>query len=1295
MDADDSPIGKLISRCGSNDIDVKIDALTKMQTEFEAGAEIRDPDGLITILKACLRTSNQHLTAATLSALPPLIPLLISRHNINPPGRLVSSPSLSSSTSSSSSFVDAVTLRQVLTALLPAGGLIERLGDKEKIQAKARETLVILGGFAYRSGATSAMSTGSRGGKGPETPLAIFERFLRESGLGSKVWKVREQTILTLVHLRKTHHTFPIRPFLPQLVDSLEDTDAHVRDASRQGVVELFSGPAVTDAARADLKKEMTKKGVRKTIVDGVLAKLLGTASNPQSQEGSENGDAVPKAKEYTPPSMMLQSRKPSGTNSMPRTASASSIARPASRAGSASPSVVTSPTAESPGGVEVRSVYIASTRDLESEFTGMASYFEGKETEHNWATRDQSITRVRGMLKGDVHTRYYDAFLACLKDGFLQWSIKTLISLRTTVATNTCSLYIELVVALGTAMDPFCELLLTNLLKMAGFTKKITAQESQAVVTALITNTSGNSRVFLPLLWHTLQEKTVQARIYGSGHVKQYMEVHCQLRNKAMIENAGGLEMLEKMVRKTLSDVNPSVKTTGRQTFWVFHDLWPDRGLAILESLDSTARKQLEKACPNPNAAAALPPTTPKPLKKSSVAAAIAASRAKAKAIATSPPSLRHQATSASSAYTPAKRPGSPSSNGSTIRTQRPVSPLRATTSPPAPSSRSRIISNTMTRSTSAGITSSRSLVAVRPVSPQSPENSTSRRRMSSSSPLASSPDGHSTLQRAVRTALPTSPPASTGSFATRTPTAPPVRMSTMLLDENDDSLLLDQKIAIPEQDSDSDHSVNLLSFSSPYPKRKPAAPTSNSQELSLSPKSFESKPPFDVSNALSSESVVDLVSGQPVVEDAMRARAEQAESAAERLLELVEPEDDAGAHSNIPSSLLNGSSNGHATPKVKVKPSPLTLQAQSANPVTPLNKNTAVLRQASLFRDSPAYKNNSPSLMDVLQQDHRQEIGWWLKLQTLRTQASRLDAPAGLPELQAYIARMDAEDVNVDLLQKVALFCMANPVTDASSPTSTDFGYPGSPSPFSNGLTAVPNLHSDVWETDRNFDRLFKCLVQFLDPLKTEEEIEYGLIVLWEILECQAPYLEGKETEVFSVLLKIRYCNKSKVLEATNTIRDALTTRIEPVYGLTTLHASLRTFKAEPCPAFASEDMQHSTYAFGFIALGKFILRLPAEIAEEEIPRIRSTLIDALNDKTSLVVRESAAAVIIAAQVVLRDETHLFELLDGLADEKKNLLTYLFDKHGARGAPKKVSGVNRLEKEMRRLDTRTSMTP
>jgi len=80
-----------------------------------------------------------------------------------------------------------------------------------------------------------------------------------------------------------------------------------------------------------------------------------------------------------------------------------------------------------------------------------------------------------------------------------------------------------------------------------------------------------------------------------------------------------------------------------------------------------------------------------------------------------------------------------------------------------------------------------------------------------------------------------------------------------------------------------------------------------------------------------------------------------------------------------------------------------------------------------------------------------------------------------------------------------------------------------------------------------------------------------------------------------------------------------------------------------------------------------------------------------------SSLVVRESAAASIIASQLVLRDETHLFALLDGLADEKKNLLTYLFDKHGVRGLSMSngSSGMDKLQKELRRLDTRTSTPP
>jgi hypothetical protein len=61
----------------------------------------------------------------------------------------------------------------------------------------------------------------------------------------------------------------------------------------------------------------------------------------------------------------------------------------------------------------------------------------QGKETEHNWAARERAIQLVRGMLKGDVHNRYFEHFLNSLKDGFLQCSLKTVIFLQSYFHSN------------------------------------------------------------------------------------------------------------------------------------------------------------------------------------------------------------------------------------------------------------------------------------------------------------------------------------------------------------------------------------------------------------------------------------------------------------------------------------------------------------------------------------------------------------------------------------------------------------------------------------------------------------------------------------------------------------------------------------------------------------------------------------------------------------------------------------------------------------------------------------------
>lgn len=143
---------------------------------------------------------------------------------------------------------------------------------------------------------------------------------------------------------------FPLRPYMPYLVETLEDTDGVVRECARQAVVELFSAPQVTDTARGDLKKEMARKGVRKNIVDSVLLKLLSAGyvangSAPQS-ETSETADPPKRESAFVP------NRRPAvpitrSFSSSTALSLAESSSRPASRLGLDVPSTPSSETAE------------------------------------------------------------------------------------------------------------------------------------------------------------------------------------------------------------------------------------------------------------------------------------------------------------------------------------------------------------------------------------------------------------------------------------------------------------------------------------------------------------------------------------------------------------------------------------------------------------------------------------------------------------------------------------------------------------------------------------------------------------------------------------------------------------------------------------------------------------------------------------------------------------------------------------------------------------------------------------
>jgi CLIP-associating protein 1/2 len=203
-----------------------------------------------------------------------------------------------------------------------------------------------------------------------------------------------------------------------------------------------------------------------------------------------------------------------------------------------------------------------------------------------------------------------------------------------------------------------------------------------------------------------------------------------------------------------------------------------------------------------------------------------------------------------------------------------------------------------------------------------------------------------------------------------------------------DDESLLLATSIPIPDDDDSDRDDFNPVTFSTPF---ELYYPKSNSQ--AASPKSIGSKP-MVMSNSFNSPPAS---TPQPIVEDAMRARAEQAESAAERLLELVEPDDEGALDTTIiPASLTK---NGHSQyPPPSNGSSQLWHSTAPQVPKTPMNKNAGIMRQAALFQDSPVQNVAKPSLLDLIT-DKKHERGWWVKRMTRELQS----VPAGSQHLNS----------------------------------------------------------------------------------------------------------------------------------------------------------------------------------------------------------------------------------------------------------------------------------------------------
>lgn len=486
------------------------------------------------------------------------------------------------------------------------------------------------------------------------------ERFVRSSAMVGKNTRAKESGMQWLLQMHKDH-ALQFRTYVPTLMELLEDADPMVRETAKTTVIELFR--EAPNAAKSDLKKQLKNFRVRPAIESVIVKELAPTSAVRMEPEARPDSAPLVRPTNLAASVSSLASERPN-------------TPMPEARPDAVEPS------------------YVNTQRELDDIFKDMQTWFEGKETEQNWMKREESITKLRRLNAGNAPSDFPDQFISGCR-GLLDGMIKAVTSLRTSLSKEGCGLIQELVTTFGPAMDPMVELLMQTFIKLAAATKKISSQLANTTVDTIVARTTYTPRI-MQHVWGACQDKNVSPRTYVTGWLKTLIKK--EAHHKSHLEHAGGLELIEKCIKKGLGDPNPGVREKMRSTYWAFAGVWPARAEVIMDGLDSTAQKLLQKDPNNPNNPNSSPPKkvgagpVPRPglgLSKSTMGS--------------SKPSLRETMLAQKRAMAQKNMPARPGSAMATMSSQRSVS--SASSAPNVPATSSSTSSATRPRAETSGL--------------------------------------------------------------------------------------------------------------------------------------------------------------------------------------------------------------------------------------------------------------------------------------------------------------------------------------------------------------------------------------------------------------------------------------------------------------------------------------------------------------------------------------------------------------------------------------------------------------
>ncbi|TPX30268.1 hypothetical protein SmJEL517_g06137 [Synchytrium microbalum] len=529
-----SPIEFFIHASAGNNLDKKIETIESLERSLQSSPNIVESYQIESLTESLSRALKSPQTRLSQTALS-VICLVLRTLPAPPP------------------------LKTIIPILLPT--MVERLSDsKERVRELATTGLVELYNLAWNH----AMHTGVGAA---DSMVGYVERVIKTEGFGHKTPRGREQSIIWLQECANAIPEFPVKTFIPALVKLLEDAQEGVRSTSRDVIISIYN---TSRTLQHDIRKEFGKKTVRPAVIEAVQSHLVDLAGGSTDQLASES-----------------KLRKPSSSSTSqlpilphPPETPMKGITSAPSGGGTAAP--------------EPDPIMVSSVRELDAEIATITSFFKQKETEENWEDRDVALQKIRGLCRGGIAE--LEACGPSIK-ALLDPMVKSAQSLRTALVMSSFICISDLATYLGPLIDHIAEPLVIALIKNTAAAKKLVATAACQSLNTVLKNTSYSFRN-LSHVMAALSDKNAAVRGYAAISAKLLIEECMKTElHRSSFERSGGLDFVEKALKKGLGDASAPVREASRDILLMLLQVWPDRIDSLIDTLDPATKKAVARS--------------------------------------------------------------------------------------------------------------------------------------------------------------------------------------------------------------------------------------------------------------------------------------------------------------------------------------------------------------------------------------------------------------------------------------------------------------------------------------------------------------------------------------------------------------------------------------------------------------------------------------------------------------------------------------------------------------------------